>query len=290
MYTYKKNSLPKNSVEFLVNIPKIDIKEAYQEAFSFLQKKLVLPGFRKGTVPKEIAEKNIEKETVYKELITSLLPKIYREILKKENINPIISPKVELLKANENEDWQLKILIALKPKITLNDNYKKLVKEVKANQKKDEIWIPGKGKENDLRKNEAKKQELLNQILDILLKNIVCDISDLVIEEELNQRLTNLFDEIKKIGLTVDAYLKSKNLSVDQLKIQYKKEIEDAYKLEFILLAIADKENIIVEKSDLEKIFTHFKNENERKLAEKNSYFYSSILRKQKTLDYLLSL
>jgi len=290
MYTYKKNPLPKNLVEILVNIPKADIKDAYQKAFSLLQKNLVVSGFRKGTVPKEIAEKNIKKEAVYEELIASLLPKIYGEIVKKENLAPIVSPKVELLKANENEDWQVKIVIALKPKITLNDNYKKLVKEIKANQKKDEIWVPGKEQKNDPRENEAKKQKLLNQILDGLLKNINCEIADLVIEEELNQRLANLFDEIKKIGLTVDTYLKSKNLTVDQLKIQYRKEIEDAYKLEFILLAIADKENITVEKSDLEKIFAHFENENERKLAETNSYFYASILRKQKTLDYLLSL
>ena len=290
MYTYKKTLQPKNTIEVIVDIPIDDINNAYNEAFSFLQKELVIPGFRKGTVPKKIAEKHIQKEVVYEKLIQNLLPKIYEEIIKKENIIPIISPKVELLNAKENEDWQVKIVIALKPKITLNDNYKKLVKEIKANQKKDEIWVPGKEQKNDPRENEAKKQKLLNQILDGLLKNINCEIADLVIEEELNQRLANLFDEIKKIGLTVDAYLKSKNLTVDQLKIQYRKEIEDAYKLEFILLAIADKENITVEKSDLEKIFAHFENENERKLAETNSYFYASILRKQKTLDYLLSL
>ena len=190
MYTYKKNSLPKNSVEILVNIPKADIKEAYQEAFSLLQKNLVISGFRKGTVPKEIAEKNIKKEVVYEELISNLFPKIYEEIIKKENLTPIVSPKIELLKANENEEWQIKIIIALKPNIILNDNYKKLIKDMKANQKKDEIWVPGKEQESDLQKNEIKKQKLLDKILDMLLKNIVCDISDLVIDEELNQRLT----------------------------------------------------------------------------------------------------
>ena len=290
MYTYKKNSLPKNALEILVNIPRQDIKETYEKSFFLLQKDLVVPGFRKGTVPKKIAEKNIKKEEVYEKLIPQLLSKIYREIVKKENFTPIISPKVELIKAKEDEDWQVKIIIALKPDINLTDDYKKLIKEVKVNQKKDEIWVPGKDQKTDPKENEVKKQKLLNDILNILLKNITCDIADFVIEEELNQRLTNLFDEIKKIGLTVEAYLKSKNLTIDQLKTEYRKEIEDAYKLEFILLAIADKENITVEKSDLEKIFANVRNEEERKLAETNSYFYASILRKQKTLDYLLSL
>jgi hypothetical protein len=54
-------------------------------------------------------------------------------------------------------------------------------------------------------------------------------------------------------------------------------------------LAIADKENITVEKQDLEKIFVNLSPE-ERKKAEENSYFYASILRKQKTLDFLINL
>jgi len=289
MYTYKKNLLPKNTVEIVVDIPKEDVDHAYQKAFSFLQKNLIIPGFRKGTVPKKIAEKNIKKEEVYEKLIGDLLPRIYDEIIKKEDLRPIISPKVELVKAKENEDWQIKIVIAQKPTVDLK-NFKEIIKEIKANQKKDEIWLPGKEQKTSEKENELKKQKLLNEILNGLLKNIVCDISDLIIEEELNHRLSALLDEIKKIGLTVDAYLKSKNLTIDQLRSQYRKEIEDAYKLEFILLAIADKENITVEKADLDKIFNHLEDEKEKKAAQDNSYFYASILRKQKTLDYLISL
>ena len=77
---------------------------------------------------------------------------------------------------------------------------------------------------------------------------------------------------------------------ISELSELIKKEIEDTYKLEFILSEIADKENIKVEKEDLDKLFTNIKEEKERKAAEANSYFYASILRKQKTLDFLISL
>jgi len=287
MYHYKKNLLPKNTVEFIVEISKEEIKKGYQNVFLSLQKELVLPGFRKGTVPKELAEKNIKKEKVYEKLVADLLPKIYEEIIKKENSTPISSPKIELLKAKENEDWQIKITIAQKPTVDLK-NLKKVIQEVKAELKKETIWVPGKDtkkKENQ----EIKNQKLLNSILNALLKKIPCEISDLIIEEELNYRLASLLDDIKKIGLTVETYLRSKNLTIEQLKEQYRKEIEETYKLEFILLAIADKENITVEKQDLEKIFNHLSPE-ERKKAEENSYFYASIVRKQKTVDYLINL
>jgi len=285
MYSYKKNLLPKNTIELIIDIPKEEIKNAYQKVFLSLQKKLTFPGFRKGSVPKELAEKNIKKEKIYEELIADLIPKIYEEIIKKESLIPISSPKIELIKAKEDEDWQIKITLAQKPTVDLK-NLKTIIQKIKTEQKKEEIWVPGKDqKENQ----EIKNQKLLNLILNALLKEIPCDISDLLIEEELNHRLASLLDEIKKIGLTVDAYLKSKNLTVEQLKQQYRKEIEETYKLEFILLAIADKENITVEKKDLEKIFAHLSPE-ERKKTEANSYFYAAIIRKQKTIDFLINL
>jgi len=287
MYSYKKNLLPKNTVELIIDIPKQEIKSAYQKAFLSLQKELTLPGFRKGSVPKEMAEKNIKKEKVYEKLIADLIPKIYEEIIKRENLTPLSLPKIELLKAKEEEDWQIKITLAQKPTVDLK-NLKQIVQKVKAEQKKEDIWVPGKT-QKEKENQEVKNQKLLNLILNALLKEISCEISDILIEEELNQRLASLLDDIKKIGLTVDAYLKSKNLTVEQLKEQYRKEIEETYKLEFIILAIADKENITVEKQDLEKIFVNLSPE-ERKKAEENSYFYASILRKQKTLDFLINL
>jgi len=287
MYSYKKNLLPKNTVELIIDIPKQEIKSAYQKAFLSLQKELTLPGFRKGSVPKEMAEKNIKKEKVYEKLIADLIPKIYEEIIKRENLTPLSLPKIELLKAKEEEDWQIKITLAQKPTVDLK-NLKQIVQKVKAEQKKEDIWVPGKT-QKEKENQEVKNQKLLNLILNALLKEISCEISDLLIEEELNHRLASLLDDIKKIGLTVDAYIKSKNLTVEQLKEQYRKEIEETYKLEFILLAIADKENITVEKQDLEKIFVNLSPE-ERKKAEENSYFYASILRKQKTLDFLINL
>lgn len=287
MYSYKKNLLPKNTVELIIDIPKQEIKSAYQKAFLSLQKELTLPGFRKGSVPKELVEKNIKKEKVYEKLIADLIPRIYEEIIKKENLTPLSLPKIELLKAKEEEDWQIKITLAQKPTVDLK-NLKQIVQKVKAEQKKEDIWVPGKT-QKEKENQEVKNQKLLNLILNALLKEISCEISDLLIEEELNHRLASLLDDIKKIGLTVDAYIKSKNLTVEQLKEQYRKEIEETYKLEFILLAIADKENITVEKQDLEKIFVNLSPE-ERKKAEENSYFYASILRKQKTLDFLINL
>jgi len=287
MYNYKKQKLPKNTTQLVVDVPKADIKKEEEDAFVRLQQKLTVEGFRQGKVPKTIAEKHIHKDDLYQELAQKMISRIYQELLAKEGLRPIISPKVDLVKAKEGEDWQIKITVAEKPTITLGD-YKKVIKEVKSKVQKSNIWVPGKDKQE--KKPDEDKNKLLNEVLTALLNEAKIEVSDLVIEEEINHRLTHLIDEIQKIGLTTENYLKSKNLTMDSLKAQFRKETEDTYKLEFILAEIADKENLKVEQVDLDKLFVNIKDEKERNMAKQNSYYYATILRKQKTLDYLISL
>ncbi len=291
MYSYKKEKLPKNTIQLIVDIPKADIKKEEEEAFLRLQQRLTVEGFRQGKVPKDIAQKHIHKDELYQELAQKMISRIYSEIITKESLKPIINPKVDLVKAKGGEDWQIKISLAEKPIVTLGD-YKKVIKEAKAKVERSNIWVPGKDNPSadGAKKPEEDKNKLLNEILSALLKEIKLEISDLVVDEEINHRLTHLVDEIQKIGLTTENYLKSKNLTMESLKAQFRKETEDTYKMEFALAEIADKENIKVEKSDLDKLFINIKDEKERKKAEQNSYYYAAILRKQKTLDYLISL
>ncbi|OGK19633.1 hypothetical protein A2866_06720 [Candidatus Roizmanbacteria bacterium RIFCSPHIGHO2_01_FULL_39_8] len=290
MYTYSLKKLPKNTVEISVLLPKQDIEKYYSEAFKKISAQTEIQGFRKGKAPKHLIEKQLKREVIYEEIIRGALPQIYEEILKKEQLKPVISPKIELVKAKENEDWEVKITVAEKPVVKLA-SYKDIILKVKAEKKKGDIWVPGKGaveakETNEVR--EKKKQSLLNSILGELLKQSEAEIPDLIIEGELERRLSNLLSDIRKIGLTVDAYLKSKNITQEQLKKSFRKEIEDTYKLEFLLSEVADKENITVKQEEIDKLFQTIQDPKEKEVAKANSYFYASILRKQKTLDYLL--
>ncbi|MGB9707380.1 MAG: trigger factor, partial [Microgenomates group bacterium] len=282
MFTYSKKDLPKNTTSVDIKIPWSDIVKKKEECFNKLCKQLQIPGFRKGNVPPSIAKKHISKEKVYQEVINTLLPEILSEIIKKENLAVIASPKIELKKAKENEDWQIEIQLALKPEVNLG-NFKEEIKKIKIEEQKVDIWIPGKGNKKNDESEQVHNQKLLLKILNKLLEVCKCEISDIIIQEELNNRLSHLLDELQKIGLTIESYLKSKNISAEQLKEQIKKEIEETYKLEFILQKIADQENIIVENIDLEKLFNSISDPKEKEEAKRNAYFYSGILRKQKT-------
>ncbi len=289
MYTYKRKNLPKSTVEFILEVPAKDIEEEYKKSFEELRKDLAVGGFRKGKVPKDVAQKHLAKDAVYQQLLRTYIPRVYSEIVQKEQIRPIVQPHLELLKAKDGNDWELKISTAETPQIDLGA-YKEKIKEAKAEVKKSDIWVPGKDKEPTEADKERTRQAEFQASLEALLKEVKIEISDLILQDEVEKRLTKLVDDVQKVGLTMESYLKSKNVSQEDLNEQLKKEVADSYKIEFILQEIADKEEIKVEQSELEKVFDTIKNEKEKQQAQANAYYYAAFLRKQKTLDYINSL
>jgi FKBP-type peptidyl-prolyl cis-trans isomerase (trigger factor) len=289
MVKHSIKKLPKNTVEITLTAPWEEIQAEYDKSFDELSKELSVEGFRKGKAPKNIAERHLSKDRVYQHLIHALLPRHYEAIVKEEGLKPLTSPRVELVKAKEKEAWEFKITLAEKPTIELK-NYKKAIQEATAKMKKADIWVPGQGEQQQKLDEESKKQQVLNTVLAALLKETKCEISDVIIEEELNHRLTKLVDDVQKIGLTIDSYMKSRNTTMEEIQGKIRTEIEETFKLEFVLAEIADTEKIAVEKKDLDALWGHITNEKERKDAEANAYFYASEMRKQKVLDFLMSL
>lgn len=286
MYNFKKKQLPKKTIELAITIPWADIKNEYNISFEAIRSELKSEGFRKGKVPKEIAEKKVKKEEVYDHLLRSFISKIYNEILKKEDIKPVITPKLELKKAKENEDWELVMTTAEAPEVILG-NYKEKIKIATDELKKSNIWVPGKDKELSKEDKEKQENSLFQAKLSAIMEESKLEISDLIIEEEVNKKLSKLVDDIQKIGLTMESYLSSRATTKEKLTAQIRKETEDLYKMEFVIQKISDEENIQVSKEDMDKLVENLKNPKDKATAQQNMYYYASLMRKQKTLDYI---
>ena len=278
MYTHSIKKLPKSTLEISISIPWKDIQIEYTKAFAVIQKDTSIEGFRKGKAPKEVAEKHIKREDVYNNLLQTYVPSIYSEIVKKENLKPIISPKLDLKSAAENKDWDLVIHVAQVPTVTLG-KYKEAVKAAK----KEVAQVTQEDKDKQ-------KQAEFQASLAATLTAAKVEVSDLIVEDELSARLARIVDDVQKIGLTMEKYLESKKMTKEDFNNQIREEITETYKMEFVLQKIADEEKIQVEKEELEKMLAAVTNPKEKEAAMKNMYYYASLLRKQKTLDYLSSL
>lgn len=267
---------PDGTITLTITIPWEMVQKTTEEVIGETAKQAQVAGFRKGKAPKKLVEEQVDKEKIKEEVLRKLLPSTYVEAVKEHALRPLINPKLHVEKLADNEPWQFTAETCEVPQIELN-KYKENIQKITA---KGKIIIPGK-------EPVAPKFE---DIAQALLDSVTITIPHILVEEEVERLLAQFLDEIKKLGLTLDQYLSSTNRTVEQLREEYKKRAENDIKLEFSLQKIAEVEQITVEQKEVEEAIIKAKDETERKNLESNKYLLASILRQQKTLDFLKNL
>ena len=112
--------------------------KAKDEAFAKIVKKAKVDGFRQGKVPRNIFEKKYGTGDIISEAMEKIVDAKYAETIVKEKLVPVVEPKLEIEKANDNE-LEFKITFILDPEVKLG-NYKGLkVKKEEAKVTKKEI-------------------------------------------------------------------------------------------------------------------------------------------------------
>lgn len=264
------------TIEMTIVIPWAEAKKAQEEIEEELTKQVKIAGFRPGQAPKKIAKAKLNPELVREEMLKKVVGKAYNDAIKRHNINPLITPRVHIEVFTEGTDIIFMAETCEEPEIELG-KYKDAIAKVTAKSK---ILVPGKEPE----------KASLDDILDAALEASKINVPAVLIENEVSRLLTQMLDELKKLGLTLDQYLESRKLDPEKLREEYKKKAETDLKIEFFLRKVADEEKITVEKDDIEKALASIENPTEREEVMKNPYLVASIIRQQKTISFLSQL
>lgn len=261
-----------------ITIPVNEVEAARKKVVDNLVNHVEIPGFRKGKAPRAKAEARLNKNTIKEETLKLVLPDAYNKEVQKAGINPIMNPQVHIEVFEEGTDLKVKAVTAEAPEVKLND-YKDKVKAITASTK---IIKPGE-------ENQEKKPDT-NAIVTAALDATEIKIPQILIDQEVTRLLSQLLDELKTIGLTLDQYLTSRNLDGDKIREEYKKKAELDLKLEFMLRKIGDEEKITVTEQDVEDALKTITDEKQRAQIASNPYLVVNVIRQQKTLDYLTNL
>lgn len=135
---------------------KEDWEKAKDQAFKKISPKYKVDGFRKGKAPRNIFERNFPGQIVM-EAADILVDQEYKRILTEGKILPILEPKIDVVKVNDDE-LEVNFSFILEPSVTLGE-YKNL------GVKKETVKV---------------SKEEVQQKIDELLKNY----TELVIKEE----------------------------------------------------------------------------------------------------------
>lgn len=274
---------PNGTIRLTITIPNADVKKAWEEVTIQIVNNAEIQGFRKGKAPRKLVEEKADKEKIREEVLRKLLPIAYTEAIKTQNIKPIINPKIHIEKlenpsasSGQAKDWQFTAMTCESPIIRLG-KYKENIQKITAKSK---IAIPGK------ESVPAKFEDIVKALLD----SVTAEIPGILVDNETDRLLSQTLEDVKKLGLTLDQYLSSTGKNPQVLREEYRKKAENDIKLEFALLKIAEEEKIAVEEKEIEEAIKASKSDEERKNLEASRYLLASILRQQKTLDFLKNL
>jgi len=264
------------TIKVTITLPKADITKAREEVVEQLVKTADLPGFRKGKAPKKLVEEKLNEDQVREEILKKLIPPAYTKAVQEHNLKPIMNPKLHVEKIELGADWVFHAFTCEMPDIDLG-KYKDAVGKINAKSK---IVIPGK----------EQQKPSMDEIMKAILESVKTKVPSILIEQEADRLVAQLLDDIKKLGLSLDQYLASTNRTPESLKAEYASKAEGDIKLEFVLQKIAESEKITVEPKEIDEAIQKANDPKEKQNLEANRYLLASILRQQKTLDFLTNL
>ncbi len=279
------------TIELTITIPWPDVAKTYDHVVDEMVANAELPGFRKGKAPRAKVEEKLDKTKVYEEVLKHLIPDVYGKTVAEHKLRPIVTPKIELKEATENKDWIIRAITCEKPTVTLGE-YKKAIQDVKASKAK-KIWVPGKdlpAQAGEPKEKPEDRKPTLDELLKALFDNVKVSLPAMLLEHEVNRLLSDLIDQTKKLGLTVEQYLASTQRTVESVRKEYEEQSRRTLTLEFSLEEVADKEGILVSDDDIDAVIKTAKTDEEKAALEKQRYYLAQVLRRQKTLDFLAGL
>jgi trigger factor len=120
----------KNTGVLTVEVNEENFAEALDKAFKKVVKKVNVPGFRKGKVPRAIFEKRFGVEALYQDAIDILLPDAYKQAVEQTGIHPVDRPEIDVEQIEKGKSFIFKATVTVKPEVELGE-YKGIVIEPK---------------------------------------------------------------------------------------------------------------------------------------------------------------
>ena len=283
------------SIQISFTIAWNKIKKAQESSALELGKNIEVPGFRKGKAPLIKLLSHIPQNKLVEKTLSGILPQLFSDAVKEHKLKPAVYPKFEVVKADNDSDWQIRAKTAEIPEIKLGDYKKKISGILRAKT----LWTPEKAKIAGTKTDDKKGQPPLTkeqkdqQALQALLESVDITIPSVILQEEVNSRLSKLLERLENLGLNLESYLASIKKTPDNLRAEYEKQAKDAISVDLLLAKIAEEEKIEIEKAQIDAAIQA--SAGDKNLADnldtpEKRNLIKTILRKRKSLEIITSL
>jgi len=148
-----KKELPKNQMGLIIEIEPAEYHKFLEKTAQEMSEKSKIKGFRPGKAPYDLLKAQFGEMKILENALNDILTHFYFETIKKEKLEPISYPQIDIQKMAINNPLIFKATINLIPEVKLGDLNKIKIKPKKIEIKEQEI---DKAIET-LRENQAKE-------------------------------------------------------------------------------------------------------------------------------------
>lgn len=216
----------------------------------------------------------------------------YKKIAKAENSKEM--PKIEIW-GKEVEEAINQILKSLARKDKKNENAPvpelndELVKKLGDFKDDPDFKVKIKDILAKEKENKARDKKRL-EIVDKIISNSKMSMPNVMILNELNKMEVQFQNDVEKMGMKVEGYLKHLKKSFEDMRKEWKPDAEKRVKFQIVLNRIAVSEKIEINKKDIEKevarLLQHHKDANPAKAKE----YIETVMTNQKVFEFLENL
>lgn len=117
----KVEKMEGNKVKLEIEVAAPDVDTALAKSYRQVVKKVNLPGFRKGKVPRRILESRFGPEILHEDALEMLVPDAYEAALEEADLDPINNPEFDLVQIEESKPLLFNAIIEVLPPVELGE-------------------------------------------------------------------------------------------------------------------------------------------------------------------------
>lgn len=114
-------NLEHNMAKLTIEVAAEDVEKALQAAYLKERKKISIPGFRKGKVPRQMLEKMYGPEIFYDDAVNSMIPEHYEKAYDECGLDIVSQPEIDVVQMEKGQPFIFTAEVAVKPGVTLGE-------------------------------------------------------------------------------------------------------------------------------------------------------------------------